>query len=159
MKEKSLPKAYFYAKLPGIAGTGPFWWRWCHNVGDHAQDGIMENKAAIISFSQGEKVKSGLIWCSQCVQLIQNLAEKEQSGALTLLQSLLNMVANEAQLARSASGDEAWLEAEKSLSTARVMINSGVSEEAIYHFTQALSQVNRISQRAMTYLVESGIFK
>ncbi len=118
----------------------------------------MENKAAIISFSQGEKVKSGLIWCSQCVQLIQNLAEKEQAGALMLLQSLLNMVANEAQLARSASGDEAWLEAEKSISTARVMINSGVSEEAIYHFTQALSQVNRISQRAMTYLVESGIF-
>jgi hypothetical protein len=39
------------------------------------------------------------------------------------------------------------------------MINSGVSEEATYHFTQALSQVNRISQRAMTYLVENGLLK
>lgn len=119
----------------------------------------METKKAIISFSQGEKVKSGLIWCSQCVQLVQNLEKEELAGALTLLHSLLNMITNEVQLARSAGGDEAWLEAEKSLNTARVMINSGVSEEATYHFTQALSQVNRISQRAMTHLVESGIFK
>jgi hypothetical protein len=85
--------------------------------------------------------------------------EKDRSGALSLLQSLLNMVTNEVQLARSAGGDEAWMEAEKSLAIARVMINSGVSEEGTYHFTQALSQVNRISQRAMTYLVDSGIFK
>lgn len=119
----------------------------------------METKEAIISFSQGEKVKSGLIWCSQAVQLIQNLSEEEQAGAMTLLHSLLNMVSNEAQLARSAGGDEAWLEAEKCLNTARVMINSGISEEATYHFTQALSQVNRISQRAMTYLVDKGLFK
>lgn len=119
----------------------------------------MEAKEAIISFSQGEKVKSGLIWCSQSVQLVQNLQNEEQAGALTLLHSLLNMVANEVQLARSAGGDEAWLETEKSLSTARVMINSGVIEEATYHFTQALSQVNRISQRAMTFLMDSGIFK
>jgi hypothetical protein len=119
----------------------------------------MDTKAAIISFSQGEKVKTGLIWCSQAVQLIQNLAQEEQSGALTLLQSLLNMVTNEARLARSAGGDEAWLEAEKCLSSARVMINSGVGEEATYHFTKALSQVNRISQRAMTYLVDNGLLK
>ncbi len=119
----------------------------------------MEAKEAIISFSQGEKVKSGLIWCSQCIQLVQNMQGEERSGALTLLHSLLNMIANEVQLARNTGGDEVWLEAEKSLHTARVMINSGVSEEATYHFTQALSQVNRISQRAMTYLMENGIFK
>ncbi len=119
----------------------------------------MEAKEAIISFSQGEKVKSGLIWCSQSVQLIQNLEREEQAGALTVLHSLLNMIANEVQLARGTGGDEAWSEAEKSLSTARVMINSGVIEEATYHFTQALSQVNRISQRAMTYLIDNGIFK
>ena len=119
----------------------------------------MEAKEAIISFSQGEKVKSGLIWCSQSVQLVQNLKKEEQAGGLTLLHSLLNMIANEVQLARSAGGDEAWLEAEKCLNTARVMINSGVIEEATYHFTQALSQVNRISQRAMTFLMDRGIFK
>jgi len=119
----------------------------------------MEAKEAIISFSQGEKVKSGLIWCSQCVQLIQNLKPEEQTGALTVMHSLLNMIANEIQLARSAGGGEAWLQAEKSLNTARVMINSGVIEEATYHFTQALSQVNTIGQRSMTFLIDNGIFK
>lgn len=119
----------------------------------------MEPKEAIISFSQGEKVKSGLIWCSQCVQLIQNLPQEEQAGGIALLQSLVGMMSNEAQLARRTGNEEVWLEVEKSLSTARVMINSGVTEEATYHFTQGLSQVNRISQRAMTYLMENGIFK
>ena len=119
----------------------------------------METKKAIISFSQGEKVKSGLIWGSQCVQIIQNLDAGEQSGAVKLLQSLVAMISNEAQLARQAGGDEVWLEVEKCLNTARVMIDSGVSHETTHHFTQALSQVNRISQRAMTFLVESGIFK
>ena len=119
----------------------------------------MEAKEAIISFSQGENVKNGLIWCSQCIQLIQNMSPHEQAGGAALLQSLMSMLTNEAQLARRTGNDEVWLEVEKSLNTARVMINSGVGDEATYHFTQALSQVNRISQRAMTYLVESEIFK
>lgn len=118
----------------------------------------METKQAIISFSQSEKVKSGLIWCSQCVQLAQNMTHGEQLGAVKLLQSLVAMISNEAQLARQASGDEVWLEVEKSLNTARVMVDSGVSQEATYHFTRALSQVNRIGQKAMTYLVELGAF-
>lgn len=119
----------------------------------------MEAKQAIISFSQSEKVKSGLIWCSQCVQLAQDLPQVEQPGAVKLLQSLVAMISNEAQLGRQAGGDDAWIEVEKSLNTARVMVDSGISREATYHFTQALSQVNRVGQKAMTYLVDSGIFK
>lgn len=118
----------------------------------------MQTKQAIISFSQSEKVKSGLIWCSQCVQLAQNLPQQEQLGAVKLLQSLVAMISNEAQLARQAGGDEAWLDVDKSLNTARVMIDSGISQEATYHFTQALSQVNRVGQKAMTALVEKGFF-
>jgi hypothetical protein len=118
----------------------------------------METKQAIISFSQSEKVKSGLIWCSQCVQLAQNMSQGECAGAVKILQSLVAMISNEAQLARQAGGDEAWLEVEKSLNTARVMVDSGVSQEATYHFTQALSQVNRVGQKAMTSLVDKGLF-
>ena len=118
----------------------------------------METKQAIISFSQSEKVKSGLIWCSQCVQLSQNLPQAEQIGAIKLVQSLVAMISNEVQLARQASGDEVWIEVEKNLNTARVMVDSGVSAEAPHHFTQALSQVNRIGQRSMTWLVENGYF-
>jgi hypothetical protein len=117
----------------------------------------METKQAIISFSQSEKVKSGLIWCSQCAQITDNLPAEEKRGAIQLLQSLMAMVANEAQLARQVGGNEIWLEVEKLMNTARVMVDSGVAEEATYHFTQALSQVNRIGQQSMTYLVEHGI--
>lgn len=119
----------------------------------------METKQAIISFAQGEKVKSGLIWCSQGVQMAQNLPQAEQSGAIKAVQSLVAMIANEVQLARQASKDEIWLEVDKCLNTARVMLDSGVIEEATYHFTQTLSQVNRISQKAMTYLVDNGFFR
>lgn len=118
----------------------------------------MKPKQAIISLSQSEKVKSGLIWCSQCVQIAQNLSQAEQTGAVKLVQSLVAMISNEAQLARQASGDKAWLEVEKALNTARVMVDSGVIQEATYHFTQALSQVNRVGQKAMTYLVDEGLF-
>lgn len=118
----------------------------------------MNAKQAIISFSQSEKVKSGLIWCSQCVQLARNLPEGEQAGAVRLVKNLLAMVVNEAQLARRAGHNEVWLQAEKDLNTARVMIDSGVIEEATYHFTQALSQVNSIGQQAMTYLIDNDMF-
>jgi hypothetical protein len=135
MKEKSLIKHPFYARLP-----------------------TMETKQAIISFSQGEKVKSGLIWCNQCVQLAQSLPEPEKIGAVKVLQGLVAMIANEVQLARQVGKDQVWLEVEKNLNTARVMIESGIVEEATYHFTQTLSQVNRISQKALTYLVNNGLF-
>ena len=118
----------------------------------------MNSKQAIISFSQSEKVKSGLIWCSQCVQLAQNLPEGEQAGAVKLVKNLLGMVSNEAQLARQSGHGDIWLKAEKDLNTARVMLESGVIEEATYHFTQALSQVNSIGQKAMTYLIENDLF-
>jgi hypothetical protein len=117
----------------------------------------MDTKAAVISFSQSEKVKSGLIWCSQSTQMIENLPPAEQAGALKMLQSMIGMIANEIQLARQVSGEPVWLEVDKIVNNARVMVDSGVGQEATFHFTQALSQVNRIGQQAMTTLLEKGV--
>lgn len=117
----------------------------------------MQTKQAIISFSQSEKVKSGLIWCTHCAQLIQNMSPAEQPGGLQLLQSLLAGLVNEVQLAARISGDAIWLEVDKLLNNARVMVDSGVAHDAEYHFTQALSQVNCIGQRAMTDLMDKGL--
>lgn len=117
----------------------------------------MQTRQAIIAFSQSEKVKSALIWCSTCAHLSQNMPEQQQQGAVRVLQSLVAMVANEVQLARQASGEPIWLEVDKILNTARIMIDSGVSGEAEYHFTQALTQVNRIGQKSLTYLMEQGM--
>ena len=119
--------------------------------------GRMQTREAIISFSQSEKVKSGLIWCSQCLQLALNLPPEGQQGAMQVVRSLLAMIVNESQLARQASKDKIWLEVGKSLNTARVMLDSKVEEEATYHLTQALSQVNRIGQQAMTELLNQGL--
>lgn len=119
----------------------------------------MQTKQAIISFSQSEKVKSGLIWCTHCAQIIQNLSPPEQPGGLRLLQSLLAGLVNEVQLAAHASGDAIWLEVDKVLNNARVMVDSGVAHDAEYHFTQALSQVNRIGQKAMGDLIEKGLLE
>ncbi len=119
----------------------------------------MDSRQAIISFSQSEKIKSGLIWCSQCVQLAGNLSQPEQLGAVRLLQAITAMLANEMQLARQTTGDAIWLEADKMLNKARVMLDSGVGQEAVHHFTQALSQVNRIGQKAMSALIDKGLLK
>jgi len=117
----------------------------------------MDTKSAIISFSQSEKVKSGLIWCTQCVHIAQSMQGPEQQGALQLLQSLIAMISNEVQVARQASGDPIWLEVDKIVNNARVMADSGVAQECDFHFTQALSQVNSLGQRAMTFLMEKGL--
>jgi len=117
----------------------------------------LENRQAIIAFSQSEKVKAGLIWCSQLAQLAQNLPQPEQSGALRALQSLIAMLGSEIHLALQTSRDGVWLEADKHLNNARVMIDSGVPQESVYHLTQTLSQVNRIGQKAMSELVDKGL--
>ena len=117
----------------------------------------METRKAIISFSQSEKVKSGLIWGSQCVHIIQNLPEHDKKGALAVLRAYVAMMANEVQLARQVSGDGVWQEVDKCLNNARIMIDSGVVSEAEYHFTQGLTQVNRIGQKSMTYLIEKDL--
>lgn len=117
----------------------------------------METRQAIISFSQAEKVKSGLIWCNQCTLVLQNMPQPEQQGALRILQALIAMIGNEVQLARQVSGDPVWLEVDRCLNNARVMVDSGVGQEADFHLTQALSQVNRIGQKSMTFLMEKGL--
>ncbi|MDA8138971.1 MAG: hypothetical protein M0036_09995 [Desulfobacteraceae bacterium] len=117
----------------------------------------METRQAIISFSQSEKVKSGLIWCTQCAHILQNMPNPEMQGGLRLLQALIAMLGNEVQVARQASGDPIWLEVERHLNNARVMVDSGVGHEADFHLTHALSQVNRIGQKSMTFLVEKGL--
>ncbi|MBT8340606.1 MAG: hypothetical protein HKP58_04210 [Desulfatitalea sp.] len=117
----------------------------------------MENRSAIISFSQSEKVKSGLIWCTQSTHLLQNLPHEQRRGALLLLQALIAMISTEVQTARQASGDSAWLEVDKCILSAKVMVDSGVAEACDFHFTQALSRVNTIGQKAMAHLVAQGL--
>jgi hypothetical protein len=117
----------------------------------------MQAHESIIAFSQSEKVKTGLIWCSQCLQMALNVPPQGRQGAMQMVRSLISMIASESQLARQASQNDIWLEVDKCLNTARVMLDSKIEQEAIYHLTQALSKVNRIGQRAMTELLNQGL--
>ena len=117
----------------------------------------MDTQKAIMAFSQSEKIKAGIIWLSQSLELVGSLSGLEAQGGHKMTQALANMVFQEIQLAKSIAGDERWEEAEKAVDQAIIMINSGVGIESIVHLTQALSQVTSIGQRTMSYLKENSL--
>ncbi len=55
-------------------------------------------------------------------------------------------------LAVKVTADPTWREVEKNIDLALVMLDSGVSQEAGYHLTRALSHVTDIGQRSMSEL-------
>jgi hypothetical protein len=117
----------------------------------------MSIQKAIMAFSQSEKIKSGLIWVSQALELLRGLPVSETQGAERMIKAIINMVFQEIQLAKNVASDEAWEEVEKPVDQAMVMINSGVGPESVFHLTQALSQVTNIGQRSMSSLKERGL--
>ena len=117
----------------------------------------MDTQKAIMAFSQSEKIKAGIIWLSQSLELAGGLPGSEGQAGQKMSQALANMVFHEIQLAKSIASDERWEEAEKAVDQAIIMINSGVGPESIMHLTQALSQVTSIGQRSMSYLKEKGL--
>ena len=117
----------------------------------------MQVNQAIIAFSQSEKLKSGIIWASQIIEMYIGLPETEKIGAEKVLKTLINMIAAEIHVAIKAAPHDVWMEAEKDINTALVMLNSGVTHETGYHLTQALTQVTTIGQQSMTLLTDKGL--
>lgn len=117
----------------------------------------MNVKQAIIAFSQSEKLKGGLIWANQMIEIYSGLPESEKQGAERVLKNLIRMLANEIHVAKKTAPHSIWLEAEKDLDTAIVMINSAVTNESGYHLTRALSKVTTIGQQSMTVLADKGL--
>ncbi len=117
----------------------------------------MQTKTSIKAFSQSEKLKSGLIWATQIVEVYLALPESEKSGAEKILKALLGMVDSEIHIARKAATHDIWLEAQKDLNTAIVMLNSGAAHDTGYHLTQALSKITSIGQQSMSFLVDKGL--
>lgn len=117
----------------------------------------MDKRQAVISFSQSEKIKAGLIWASQTVEMNTGLAEQDKSGSQQVIGALVSMVANEVQVAMKMAPDERWEASLKHLNKALVMIHSNVVQEATFHLSRALSQVTSIGQAAMTKLVDEKI--
>ena len=117
----------------------------------------MDVKSAVTALSQGEKIKAGLIWASQSIELLQGLGPVEQTGGIHVVKGLCGMIGNEVALVRTITGDPAWDEIQPLLERALVMIESGVPLESVGHLSGALSKTTNILQRNMTFLSESGM--
>ena len=118
---------------------------------------MMKTNEAVMAFSQSEKIKAGLIWISQILELLQGLPDEQRKGGEGTARMLLGMVAQEMALARVLTGIEHWQDAESHLEKAVVMVESGVAEEALLHLSRALSKVTNIAQESMSLLKESGL--
>lgn len=117
----------------------------------------METDKAILAFSQSEKIKTGLIWISHALELLQGLYGAERKGGEVVLDAMLRMISQETQVARTMIGSEIWEEMDVHLGRAVSMVNSGVGHEATIHLTRALSQVTNIGLQAMTTLREKDL--
>jgi len=110
-----------------------------------------------MAFSQSEKVKSGIIWTSQALELLGSIPVPERSGAEKLIRLKIDMMIQEIRLAGNVTGDPAWEDIESILDQALVMIHSGVAPDSVVHLTQALSRVTSIGHRSMSFLKEKGL--
>ncbi len=117
----------------------------------------MNVREAIMAFAQSEKIKSGLIWASQGIELMGGLSMPEKLGAENEVRALINMVFHEVSISRNVAQDDIWNEVEKNMDQALVMLHSGVAAESLLHLTQALSKVTSIGHRSMTFLKEEGL--
>ena len=117
----------------------------------------MDIQHAVAAFSQSEKIKAGLLWASQCLQVHTHLTDRDKRGAEKMIQVMIGLISGEIELARRILDDESWADAGRHVETASVMVNSGVASDAGFHLTRALSQVTNIGQRAMTRLRQEGL--
>jgi len=112
---------------------------------------------AIMAFSQSEKIKAGIIWASQSLNLLHGLPSAERKGAERVVAILINMIVQEVKLAEAISGDERWEGIAPNFEKAIMMIDSGVGEDAVDHLSKALSLVTNIAQQSMFLLKEKNL--
>jgi len=117
----------------------------------------MQIRDAITTFSQSEKIKAGLIWTTQVVEMYKTLPEGDKAGAEKVIRALVDMIGSEILICRKSAPHEIWTQVEKDIDTAMVMINSSVAHEAGYHLTQALTRVTTIGQRSMSILKDNEL--
>jgi hypothetical protein len=117
----------------------------------------MEINEAITAFSQSEKIKSSIIWVSQAMDMFISLPEEEKSGAIKILRAVISMIGHETTLCKKSAPHALWAEAQQSIDTAIVMINSNVPQESVFHLTQALTKITSIGHQSLSSLKENGL--
>ena len=117
----------------------------------------MDIDRVIMSFSESEKIKEGILWASQLLNMIQSLPAGEKRGGEKVVSTLINMIGREIGLAGTLSEDKQWEGIGPHMDKALMMINSGVSQEATLHLSKALSMVTNIGQQSMSFLKQENL--
>jgi hypothetical protein len=117
----------------------------------------MQTDKAIISFSQSEKIKGGIMWVSSALNILEALPDNEKKGGEKIIHIMTSMIAQEIRLAGVVSGSQSWFEIEPHMDNALLMIDSGVHQEAVIHLTRALSRVTNIGQQSMLILKDNKL--
>lgn len=117
----------------------------------------MEIREAILALSQAEKIKAGVIWVSQALEISEGLTGMEREGAVQILKGILGMILQEVSLGRNVAGAVSWGDLARHLEQALVMMESGVARASVDNLTQALSQATTVGHRAMVTLREKGL--
>lgn len=117
----------------------------------------MDAAEAVKTFAQSEKIKAGIIWTTQALNLLPGMSEPEKKGAVGAIRMVIGMIGQEVHLAGRATGNTTWMNTEKNIDMAMVMIDSGVAQEAVFHLSRALRQVANKAQQAMTFLSDNGL--
>ena len=117
----------------------------------------MDTRSAILALSQSEKIKAGLIWTSQTIEMVMGLPDQNRPDAEQIITALVGMVVNEVHLGMKIAPHEHWESVLKHINNATVMIHSNVTHDAPFHLSKALSHVTSIGQAAMTLLRKDGL--
>ena len=117
----------------------------------------MTKQEAVIAFSQSEKIKAGIIWITQALEFLAGLPQKNKKGAERMARILMGLMLRDVHLSKRLTPQDEWVEVEKHIDMALVMLDSGVAQESGYHLTRALSSVTDIGQRSMTILKNEGL--
>ena len=117
----------------------------------------METNEAILAFSQSEKIKSSIIWASQAVEMFGSLSGDEKPGAQKIIRAVISMIGHEINLCKKSAPHALWAEVQQSVDTAMIMVDSNVTQESVYHLTQALSRVTSIGQQSLSCLKDNGL--
>ena len=117
----------------------------------------MTLQKAVVAFTQSEKIKSGIIWLSQALEMVARMPENHRRGAEKTARVFMSLMLQDIHLARKLTREPSWEDAEKDIDLALVMLDSGVAHECNYHLTRALSRVTDIGQRSMTVLRGEGL--
>ena len=117
----------------------------------------MDSGAAILAFSQSEKIKAAIIGLTQALEVLGQTPEPQRRSGEKVARVLLGFMLRDVHLAGRVAGQEAWREVEKDLDLAMVMMDSGVSYEAPYHLNRALTRVTDIGRKSMSWLKQQGL--